>query len=450
MTGPAANNEGAGALTLTPLPSFDKLRMRGRGAARLRLKCPRSRRRRRCSPRSRTSDEVKAETARRERRVKLQTAYGQAVTWAKGFAAEETRAAYARAAELVQQGGSEDDRFQVLYAEVTRAFTRNELVAARKLGESLLREAQAKGRAMEIAARPTRARLHVFLPGRIRDVARSSRMGSAATLARAGQEVGASFRCVDGHRRDALSFPDRLGAGRGRGCAPAHRPGGSRRSGFAVRGDAHLRSLSCDLPRGLPGRSGRSPARRRRNARIPPGIQHGGLSGACAALSGLGARPARRARGGTAGASGGAARLFRHRQPVGRPLLLRPCRRARGAGRAPRNRDRDDRNRACERPGTRAPAGPTHFSIATRAKSCSSAIRPIPRLRRRRFEPRSTSRASKARAASPFGRRCRSPSSTNRPAAPSKPTPSSATPSKGFRRRPRCPRSSRRRRCSAV
>jgi tetratricopeptide (TPR) repeat protein len=37
------------------------------------------------------SDEVKAETARRERRLHLQTTYGQAMMMAKGYAAEETR-----------------------------------------------------------------------------------------------------------------------------------------------------------------------------------------------------------------------------------------------------------------------------------------------------------------------------------------------------------------------
>ena len=46
-------------------------------------------------------------------------------------------------------------------------------------------------------------------------------------------------------------------------------------------------------------------------------------------------------------------------------------------------------------------------------------------------------------------RRLRSPNSTNRPAAPPKPTPSSRPRSKAFRRRPKCPRSPRRRRLLA-
>ena len=46
------------------------------------------------------TEEVKAAVAQRQRRLRLQTAYGQAVMWSKGFAAEETKAAFARAAEL--------------------------------------------------------------------------------------------------------------------------------------------------------------------------------------------------------------------------------------------------------------------------------------------------------------------------------------------------------------
>jgi hypothetical protein len=46
------------------------------------------------------TEEVKAAETQRQRRLYLQTAYGQAMMWAKGYAAEETRSAFARAAEL--------------------------------------------------------------------------------------------------------------------------------------------------------------------------------------------------------------------------------------------------------------------------------------------------------------------------------------------------------------
>ena len=46
------------------------------------------------------TDEVKAAEAQRQRRLDLQTSYSQAMMWAKGFAAEETRAAFSRATEI--------------------------------------------------------------------------------------------------------------------------------------------------------------------------------------------------------------------------------------------------------------------------------------------------------------------------------------------------------------
>ena len=42
------------------------------------------------------TEEVKAAEAQRQRRLHLQTAYGQAMMMAKGFDAEETKAAFAR------------------------------------------------------------------------------------------------------------------------------------------------------------------------------------------------------------------------------------------------------------------------------------------------------------------------------------------------------------------
>ena len=41
-------------------------------------------------------ERVRAKAARRAQRLKLQTTYGQAVMWSKGYAAEETKAVFAR------------------------------------------------------------------------------------------------------------------------------------------------------------------------------------------------------------------------------------------------------------------------------------------------------------------------------------------------------------------
>ena len=95
------------------------------------------------------SDEVKAALAQRERRLRLQTAYGYAMMWAKGYAAEETRAAFARAVEL---GGRTDDfsaQFAMLAGQFSAAATGGELRSAREPALTLLREAEDAGRVLE-------------------------------------------------------------------------------------------------------------------------------------------------------------------------------------------------------------------------------------------------------------------------------------------------------------
>jgi predicted ATPase len=91
------------------------------------------------------SDEVKTAEAHRERRLHLQTAYGQAMMWSKGYAAEETRAAFARVRELA--GGTENaaERFPAYYAQWVRSLFRGEHRQARGTAEAFLREAEYGG-----------------------------------------------------------------------------------------------------------------------------------------------------------------------------------------------------------------------------------------------------------------------------------------------------------------
>ena len=95
------------------------------------------------------TDEVKAEAAQRQRRVHLQTAYGQAVMWSKGFAAEETKAAFARAAELAAKSDDFSERFAAAHGQWTMARVRGELRSARELTSAFLREAEEAGRVTE-------------------------------------------------------------------------------------------------------------------------------------------------------------------------------------------------------------------------------------------------------------------------------------------------------------
>jgi aminopeptidase N len=57
------------------------------------------------------TDEVKNADASRERRLKLQTGYGQARMWSRGFGAEESKAAFIRARELVGAIDDATERF---------------------------------------------------------------------------------------------------------------------------------------------------------------------------------------------------------------------------------------------------------------------------------------------------------------------------------------------------
>jgi len=95
------------------------------------------------------TDEVTAEAARRRRQLHLQTAYSQAMMWSKGFAAEETRAAFARSRELAGGTESPAERFPTYYAQWVRSVARGEHRQAQRTAESFLREAEEGGYATE-------------------------------------------------------------------------------------------------------------------------------------------------------------------------------------------------------------------------------------------------------------------------------------------------------------
>jgi predicted ATPase len=96
------------------------------------------------------TEEVEAAEAQRQRRAHLQTAYGQAVMWSKGYAAEETKAAFARATELSAKTDNFTDRFAAAHGQWSFALVRGELQSARQLASAFLKEAEAAGRAVEV------------------------------------------------------------------------------------------------------------------------------------------------------------------------------------------------------------------------------------------------------------------------------------------------------------
>ena len=82
-------------------------------------------------------------------RLKLQADYAQAVMWSKGFVAEETRAAFARARELTAGADNSAERFVIYYSQWLGSLGRGEWALARETAETFRREAANEGRATE-------------------------------------------------------------------------------------------------------------------------------------------------------------------------------------------------------------------------------------------------------------------------------------------------------------
>ena len=84
-------------------------------------------------------------------RLKLQTSYGQAVMWSKGFGFQEAKTAFARAKELAERVDNPDERFATYYGQWVGSALRGELGSARQTLESFLREANERGARAEAA-----------------------------------------------------------------------------------------------------------------------------------------------------------------------------------------------------------------------------------------------------------------------------------------------------------
>jgi class 3 adenylate cyclase/predicted ATPase len=95
------------------------------------------------------TEEVKAAEAQRQSRLDLQTAYGHALMWGKGFAAEETKEAFSRVAEFAGRTESAAARFDGYYAQCLSSFVSGQFRVACEITETFLREAEAEGRATE-------------------------------------------------------------------------------------------------------------------------------------------------------------------------------------------------------------------------------------------------------------------------------------------------------------
>jgi predicted ATPase len=95
------------------------------------------------------TDEVKTAAASRQRRLKLQTGYGQALMWSRGYGADESKAAFIRARELAAAIDDATERFTIYYGLWLGNMARGELGMAREIAETFLREAERGARTTE-------------------------------------------------------------------------------------------------------------------------------------------------------------------------------------------------------------------------------------------------------------------------------------------------------------
>jgi predicted ATPase len=97
------------------------------------------------------TDEVKNAAASRQRRLQLQTRYGQAMMYSRGFAAEESKTAFVGARALAAGVGDASERFDAYYGLFIGSMMRGELTLAQETAESFLRDAENDGRMTEAA-----------------------------------------------------------------------------------------------------------------------------------------------------------------------------------------------------------------------------------------------------------------------------------------------------------
>ena len=391
------------------------------------------------------TDEVKARSAQRRRATRLHVAYGNALFAARGFGAPEMTEAFARARESASGEKDAPERLAADWGLWVGSLSRGEVAATRALAAAFLRDVEARPDSPEAgvahrvcgithwyAGEYVEARDHLeralalFQPGRDDDLAFSF-----------GQDAGvtAMFHLAFtlwqlAEVEPAVSLVERAHE---RVASVAH---------IATHAHEKLLAAVFELMRGDLSRA------------VPNAVELAGLARehdlTMYRAFGMfleGWAKAENEPGGLEQMRGGA-ELLRGQNVLMFDGLIKIALAEAEARAGDVDRAMAILAEALATADRTGIARSTPNCIAPAAKSCSSAIRPTQRLRTKPSKPRSPSRSSKARVASPCAPRSRWPSCTNRPPAPSKRRPFSRWPSKTLRRRRKCPRSPRRRRFS--
>ena len=392
------------------------------------------------------TEEVKADAARRQQRRQLHVAYGNALIAARGFGAPETIEAFAKARNSAYGEKDAPERFAADYGLWVGSFIRGELSPMRAHAETFLVDVEAKPNSPEagvaqrsvgvvhwFAGEYREARDHLeralalFQPGRDDDLAFrfgwDAGVGATLYLAFVLWPMGDVERAVS-LVRDAQT-----------------RIAGLSHIGTHANGNMH--AALFELMRGGLSHAALSAAELARMARehdLPMWRAFGFfLVGVATAEGGRPGEALTDMRRGLELLREQNVRVF---DGLGKIALAEAEARAGDIDRA--IAVLDEALATCERIGHRAFEAELHRArgeMLLKREPPNSGARA-----KRPCGPPSPSRGSKGRAASNCARRSRSPSSTNRPAAPPRRTPSSRPRSKAFRRRRKCLRLLRRRR----
>jgi predicted ATPase len=96
------------------------------------------------------SDEVKADLAQRERLLHLQSAYGQAILWSKGWGADETRDAFERTRDLASRAGLPGERFSAEFGRAVWSLLHGEIHDYWDIAIRFVQDAEREGRTPEL------------------------------------------------------------------------------------------------------------------------------------------------------------------------------------------------------------------------------------------------------------------------------------------------------------
>ena len=145
-------------------------------------------------------------TAEASQRVKLQNDYAQAVLWSKGYAADETKAAFERTSALAARAELPAERFAALYGRFFWSWMRGEFRVARDTAERFLREAEGEGRIAEARVAHVTLGLACMQLGDLREARTQLELG-LSRFEEPGSEIREKFGFdVGGSARAFLAF----------------------------------------------------------------------------------------------------------------------------------------------------------------------------------------------------------------------------------------------------